>query len=125
MTPVNWTPEARSRLEDIEAYIAKDSPAAAQEMVQRILGRTRQLEIAPRWGRPVPDYQQEDLRELLERPYRIIYRVGAERIAILTVGRISGTRMPNQNGISTFTGTEPNSSVTPCAIEIPQPGRPP
>jgi plasmid stabilization system protein ParE len=85
MTPVNWTPEARSRLEDIEAYIAKDSPAAAQEMVQRILGRTRQLEIAPRSGRPVPDYQQEDLRELLERPYRIIYQVGAERIAILTV----------------------------------------
>ncbi len=71
MTPVNWTPEARSRLEDIEAYIAKDSPAAAQEMVQRILARTRQLEIAPRSGRPVPDYQQEDLRELLGRYHEL------------------------------------------------------
>ena len=85
MTPVHWTAEARARLEDIEAFIAKDSPKAARAMIERILARTRQLETAPHSGRQVPDYQREDLRELLERPYRIIYRIGAEHVAILTV----------------------------------------
>ena len=33
----------------------------------------------------MPDYPRADLRELLERPYRIIYRVTPERIDILTV----------------------------------------
>lgn len=80
MTVVYWTPEAQSRLEDIEAYIAKDSPSAAKDMVGRLLRRARQLEVAPLSGRQVPDYRGEDIRELLERPYRLIYRVTAERI---------------------------------------------
>ena len=54
-------------------------------MVDRILERTRQLETAPHNGREVPDYQREDLRELLERPYRIIYQVDTERVVVLTV----------------------------------------
>ncbi|HED15791.1 MAG TPA: hypothetical protein ENI64_03065 [Gammaproteobacteria bacterium] len=36
-------------------------------------------------GRSVPDYPDDDLRELLERPYRIIYRVTEQQIEILTV----------------------------------------
>lgn len=85
MTAVYWTPEAQTRLEDIEAYIAKDAPAAAKDMIARLLARARQLESAPLSGRQVPDYRRDDLRELLERPYRIIYRVTEARIDILTV----------------------------------------
>lgn len=33
----------------------------------------------------MPEYAQPDLREVLGRPYRIIYRVGAERIDVITV----------------------------------------
>jgi len=79
MKVVFWTPEAESRLEDIEAYIAKDSPAAAKEVI------ARQLETAPLSGHEIPEYREKKLRELLERPYRIIYRVTEERIEILTV----------------------------------------
>jgi addiction module RelE/StbE family toxin len=85
MTAVYWTPEALARLEDIEAYIAKDTPSAAKEVITRLLARSRQLETAPQSGRVVPDYPREDLRELLERPYRLIYRITAEHIEILTV----------------------------------------
>ena len=85
MTAVYWTPEAQARLEDIEAYIAKGSPTAAKETVARLLTRSRQLETTPRSGRQLPDYPRADLRELLERPYRLIYRVSEERIEILTV----------------------------------------
>lgn len=82
---VVWTPEAITRLDDIEAYIAQDSPANAKEMVARLLVRTRQLETATLSGREVPEYRREDIRELLERPYRIIYRVTPDRVTILSV----------------------------------------
>lgn len=85
MTATYWTPEAHARLADIEAYIAKDAPLVAKDVVARILARARQLDTAPLSGRQLPDYRREDLRELLERPYRLIYRVTAERIEILTV----------------------------------------
>jgi addiction module RelE/StbE family toxin len=85
MTRVVWTQEAIARLEDIEAYIARDSPAAAKKTVAKLLARARQLQTAARSGREVPDYRHEDIRELLERPYRIIYHVAADRVTILTV----------------------------------------
>lgn len=85
MTQVHWTLEARTRLEDIEAYIAQENSTAAKEMVASILARTRQLQTAPLSGRQVPDYREEDLRELLERPYRIIYRLKHEVVEVLTV----------------------------------------
>ena len=85
MTAVYWTPEALTRLEEIEAYIARDAPAAAKDMVARLLGRSRQLATAPLSGRQLCDTPHQDLRELLERPFRLIYRVSADRVEVLTV----------------------------------------
>lgn len=85
MTRVVWTPEAISRLNDIEAHIALDSPNNAKEMIARLLARSRQLESAALSGREVPEYRREDIRELLDRPYRIIYRYLPEHVTILTV----------------------------------------
>ena len=82
---VVWTPEAIARLDDIEAHIALDADTAAKETIARLLARTRQLETAALSGRAVPDYQREDIRELFERPYRIIYCFTPERVTILTV----------------------------------------
>jgi toxin ParE1/3/4 len=85
MTRVSWTPEARSKLRAIRDYIAQDNPAAAQALAIRLLRRTRQLQVAPRSGRQVPEYRDATIRQLLERPYRIIYRITGDQIAILTV----------------------------------------
>lgn len=76
---VYWTAEASARLLDIQAYIAQDSPMAAR--------RSRKLAEPPLTGRTVPEYPDSDLREVLERPFRLIYRVVAERqqIDIVTV----------------------------------------
>jgi addiction module RelE/StbE family toxin len=82
---VVWAPEAIARLDDIEAYITQDSPTNAKEMVARLLQRTRQLETAALSGREVPEYRREDIRELLERPYRIIYRFTPDMVTILSV----------------------------------------
>jgi hypothetical protein len=36
MTEVHWSHKARTRLREIHAYIAKDSPLSATQMVDRI-----------------------------------------------------------------------------------------
>lgn len=86
MKAVYWTPEARTRLKEIQDYIInQDAPKAAKEVVATLLSRTRQLEAAPLSGRKIPEYPNYDLRELLQKPYRIIYRVTDQQIEILTV----------------------------------------
>lgn len=82
---VYWTAEARARLLDIQAYIAQDSPQAAREVAARLLRRSRTLATPPLTGRRLPEYPDDDLRELLERPFRLIYLVTVDRIEIVTV----------------------------------------
>ncbi|MFT4197609.1 MAG: type II toxin-antitoxin system RelE/ParE family toxin [Pseudoxanthomonas sp.] len=82
---VVWSEEATSSLHRIVAYIAKDSPVAARKVAARLLLRSRQLGEPPLLGRRLPEYPDDDLRELLERPWRIIYRVTPETIEIVTV----------------------------------------
>jgi plasmid stabilization system protein ParE len=55
MTNVVWTNEALSRLDDIEAYISTESPAAAKDVILKLLARTRQLETVALSGREVPE----------------------------------------------------------------------
>ncbi len=82
---VFWTPDARLRLREIEAYIAKNSPNAGREMAIRLIRRSLELEQPPLLGKRLSQYANADIRELLERPYRLIYRIQADRIEILTV----------------------------------------
>lgn len=86
---VYWTAEARAQLLDIQAYVAQDSPMAARRVTAtaRLLRRSRKLAEPPLTGRTVPEYPASDLREVLERPFRLICRVVVERqqIDIVTV----------------------------------------
>jgi toxin ParE1/3/4 len=83
---VLWTSSARQRLKEIEAYIARERSAdIAREVVVRILRRTLALEQHPLLGTRLRRYANEDIRELLERPYRLIFRVAPEQVEIITV----------------------------------------
>ena len=82
---VHWTDRAKTRLRLIHDHIAKDAPLVASQVVVRLLQRSILIGDLPSSGRAVPEYQREDVREVLERPYRIIYRVLPDRIDIITV----------------------------------------
>jgi len=84
---VTWTARARTRLAELHDYIAQDSKPRALAMVERILDRAEMLLVAPRSGARLKSFVDDEVRELLERPYRIIYRVSATSIEILTVKR--------------------------------------
>jgi toxin ParE1/3/4 len=90
VTKVRWTPQAADDLQAIYDFIARDSPHYAQLTVERILASIDLLEQFPLRGRHIPERPREDLRELIVRPYRLVYRVG-EVVRILTIFR--GSRL--------------------------------
>ena len=82
---VVWSARARTRLAEIHDYIAQTSKPRALQVVERLLARSEQLAIAPRSGAVIPGFAGEEIRELLERPFRLVYRAELERVVILTV----------------------------------------
>jgi len=88
---IHWTQNAIEHLVNIYEYIALNSPTYAKRMVDRITRRSEQIAAQPLSGRKVPEYQTEDIRELIEKPYRIIYRIKADQIDVLAV--IHGARL--------------------------------
>ncbi|HOE00241.1 MAG TPA: type II toxin-antitoxin system RelE/ParE family toxin [Kiritimatiellia bacterium] len=82
---VEWAPLAIDRVAEIAAYIAEDNPSAAEKWIRNIFVRVGQLRQFPRSGRAIPETTRKDIRELIWGNYRIIYRITARRVAILTV----------------------------------------
>lgn len=85
-----WTEPAIQDLRDLRDYIAADSDFHAADFIASIITRGERLTTFPMIGRIVPEAQGEDVREILYRSYRIIYRLVGERVDVLAV--IHGTR---------------------------------
>ena len=82
---VYWTSTATRHLQKIHDYIAADSAIFARRMIDRLTRRTKQIVNFPLLGGKVMEYDADDIREVLEGPYRIIYRVLPDRVDILAV----------------------------------------
>jgi len=82
---LRWTEQAVSQLGSIAEYISLASPVYAEQVVDRIVARLRQAQEFPASGREVPEARQANLRELVEAPYRIIYRVAPTTIEVLAI----------------------------------------
>lgn len=82
---INWTRKGRQRLQQLHDYIAADQPVNALRYIDKITRRVEVLAAHPRSGKVVEEYQREDIREIYEGSYRVIYRVMFDRIDILTV----------------------------------------
>ncbi|NCC52093.1 MAG: type II toxin-antitoxin system RelE/ParE family toxin [Spartobacteria bacterium] len=82
---VHWTDTAQEHLDDIYTYIAKDSLEYALRMVERLTDRSRQIADHAQSGRRVPEYDMEQIREVIENPYRIIYHIKPDQIDVIAV----------------------------------------
>lgn len=80
-----WTPLAVERLENIFEFISKDDNIAAGKMIDRIFKKVETLSKFPERGRKVPEANREEIREVFESSYRIIYRVDSKRIYVLSI----------------------------------------
>ena len=88
---VVWTRNAIQQLTDIYEYIAKDSSRYASRMVDRITARSKQIGSFPASGQVVIEYDDPAIREVVEGPYRVIYRFDKSTVEVLAV--IHGARL--------------------------------
>ena len=86
MVRVNWTFQAMDDLEGIAEYISRDSRRYAKLQVLKLKNRTIILKSQIRSGKIVPEINKENIRELVEGRYRIIYKiVTKDQVDILTI----------------------------------------
>ena len=86
MGKVIWSPSAEADLNDIEEFVSLDSIRYARRLVIRLFDRTQVLRKLPLMGRHVPELSEhENVRELIESNYRILYEVRIEQVFILRV----------------------------------------
>lgn len=75
---------AEEDLESIKNYISKDSIYYANKTVNEIINKTEYLSMFPYIGRKIPEYDNINLREIIYKSYRILYKVNSN-IYILNV----------------------------------------
>jgi toxin ParE1/3/4 len=86
VTTISWTERAQADLAAIRAFVEIDSPYYASVVVRRLVHVIDRLQDFPQSGRKVPEYTDPAIREVVLRPYRIVYRiVSEEAIHVLTV----------------------------------------
>ncbi len=86
MVKLIWTDQALNDLGDIGNYIAESSEKYAKLTVRKLYDRTEILKQFSQAGRIVPEKNQENIRELIEGNYRIIYEITSESLLhILTI----------------------------------------
>ena len=82
---VVWSPLAEQRALEAVDYIALDRPQVASSWLEELLKRVGKLDQMARRGRIVREIGRPAFREIFHSPYRVIYRVDASRVVILTV----------------------------------------
>ncbi len=85
---VQWAEAAVRDLEELMTFIAVDSQADAARVLKRLETRAATLESSPRRGRVVPElarFGMRTWRELVVRPYRLVYRIEGDTVNVLAV----------------------------------------
>jgi len=82
-----WSRQARDDLRDIASFIAAKNRPVAESFGFRLMAKVDLLAQFPQMGRVVPEEQDENIREVILPPYRIIYRVLAEN-RVVAIARV-------------------------------------
>lgn len=82
---IRWSALASKHIVEIAAYIAETSPVAAARWLDTLEAKVGRLADFPRSGTPIPDFQGDNLRQIVLGRYRVVYRVEMRSVLILTV----------------------------------------
>ena len=87
---VVWTDPAWEDLEAAAEYITRDSEAYAAAFVEEMKAAATSLSEMAECGQIVPEIGNASIRELLVRPYRLVYQLTDRQVRILAI--IHGAR---------------------------------
>ena len=93
MVEIEWSPTANNDLNEIIDYIAQDSPQYASLFFEQLHLKIDNLKEFPKIGRKVPELNDPDIRELILRNYRLVYKISEDKIYIIRI--IHGSRILN------------------------------
>ena len=87
MAEIVWSEPALSDLDAIADYIALENPAAAIDLVKRVIGHVEQLADHPESGSRPLELKRSRYRQIVEPPCRLLYRNDGRTVYILHVMR--------------------------------------
>lgn len=82
-----WSPVSGDDLRDIVRFIASDNSERAESFAYELMAQTDMLQDHPEIGRSVPEHRNAAVREIIFRPYRIVYRVDHAR-KVVEIARV-------------------------------------
>lgn len=92
MATIRWSSQARKDLEALSDHLREVAPAYAERFEEQVFEATRRLEVFPRSGRVIPEAEEEQLREVIYRDYRIMYHVSEADDEVLTLTVLHSSR---------------------------------
>jgi len=82
---------AEAAVKDLESirnwYVDQQVPAVGEKLLREIISQIERLGAFPQSGRIVPEFGIVNLREIIYPPFRIIYRLDANRVRVVRVWR--------------------------------------
>ena len=100
VTVVSFSDSAISDLEALKDWYAEQgAPDVGKKFVKDILDKVEALGGNPDMGRIVPEFDQPAIRELIHRPFRVVYRREPNKVSVVRVWRTERllTLPPNQD----------------------------
>ena len=95
MVKIEWSKIADNNLSQIYNYIYNDSIYYAVKTINKMIELTDNLENFSYMGRKVPEYDKNNIRELIYKSYRIIYEIQFNNILIRRIWH-SSRNLPKQ-----------------------------
>ena len=89
---VLWTDAAVAQLEAISDYVAQTSQEYARRVIDRLTKRSIQIGAFPFAGRMVREYELNEVREVIEGSYRIIYLIKEDEAQVEVLAVIHSSR---------------------------------
>ncbi|HAW78259.1 MAG TPA: plasmid stabilization protein [Balneola sp.] len=84
-----FTDRFLSRVEECTDYFALDHIPTAIKWAEEIDDHCEQLRSQPDSGRIVPEFNRDEIKELIHGNYRLVYEIKPDRIYMLTIWHTS------------------------------------
>ncbi|MFN3489837.1 MAG: type II toxin-antitoxin system RelE/ParE family toxin [Emticicia sp.] len=86
MISIHWSNKVFDDILLIKEHLGHGSEVLADRFVDKVFEKVELLKTFPQIGKMVTEFNRKDIRELIFKHYRIVYRIkNEEKITILTI----------------------------------------